>query len=447
MTAPPPSSEADTGAPLLSVTDLRTYFHTDAGVARSVDGVSFDVGRGETVGLVGESGCGKSVTALSLLRLVRRPGRIEAGSSVRFDGTELLSLDESAMRRIRGNRIAMVFQEPMSALNPVFTVGDQIAEVARVHEKVSRKAAWARAVEMLTLTGIPAPEQRATEYPHQLSGGMRQRVLIAMALMMNPALIIADEPTTALDVTIQAQILELLADLQQRLGTSILMITHDLGVIAGMATARGRDVRRPGGGGGGRGAAVRGAAPPVHRGSAAGHAAAGRAARAARRHSRHGAAAHRTGRWAAAFTTAARMRGSGACRSRRRSTRSARDIARAATWPWNRSAAPPRTSRSCCRTRHDRRRDGTRRRPRAARPHAAALGPRAREALPHPKGRVRPHRRPGARGGRRVVRRLSRRDAGTRRRIRLRQIHHRPARSCACSSRPPAASTSTARTC
>ena len=235
MTAPPQPSDAATGAPLLSVSDLRTYFHTDAGVARSVDGVSFDVGRGETVGLVGESGCGKSVTALSLLRLVRPPGRIEAGSSVRFEGTELLSLDEPAMRRIRGNRIAMIFQEPMSALNPVFTVGDQIAEVARVHEKVSRKAAWARAVEMLALTGIPAPEQRATEYPHQLSGGMRQRVLIAMALMMNPALVIADEPTTALDVTIQAQILELLTDLQQRLGTSILMITHDLGVIAGMA--------------------------------------------------------------------------------------------------------------------------------------------------------------------------------------------------------------------
>ena len=221
--------------PLLAVSDLRTYFHTDAGVARSVDGVSFTVDAGETVGLVGESGCGKSVTALSLMRLVRPPGRIEAGSSVRFEGRELLDLPEREMRRVRGNRMAMVFQEPMSALNPVFTVGDQVAEVARVHAGSSRREAWRKAVEMLALTGIPAPDQRAGEYPHQLSGGMRQRVLIAMALMMNPALVVADEPTTALDVTIQAQILELLADLQQRLGTSILMITHDLGVIAEVA--------------------------------------------------------------------------------------------------------------------------------------------------------------------------------------------------------------------
>ncbi len=219
-------------APLLSVTDLRTYFHTDGGVARSVDGVSFSVGRGETVGLVGESGCGKSVTALSLMRLIQSPGRIEAGSSVRFEGTELLTLSEGEMRRVRGNRMAMIFQEPMSALNPVFKVGDQIAEVARIHTSASRREAWRQAVAMLALTGMPAPEQRAHEYPHQLSGGMRQRVLIAMALMMDPALIVADEPTTALDVTIQAQILELLADLQRRLGMSILMITHDLGVIA-----------------------------------------------------------------------------------------------------------------------------------------------------------------------------------------------------------------------
>jgi oligopeptide/dipeptide ABC transporter ATP-binding protein len=221
--------------PLLAVSDLRTYFHTDAGVARSVDGVSFTVGAGETVGLVGESGCGKSVTALSLMRLVRAPGRIEAGSSIRFEGRELLGLPERDMRRVRGNRMAMVFQEPMSALNPVFTVGDQVAEVARVHTSMSRREAWQKAVDMLALTGIHAPEQRAGEYPHQLSGGMRQRVLIAMALMMNPALVVADEPTTALDVTIQAQILELLAELQGRLGTSILLITHDLGVIAEVA--------------------------------------------------------------------------------------------------------------------------------------------------------------------------------------------------------------------
>jgi oligopeptide/dipeptide ABC transporter ATP-binding protein len=219
-------------APLLSVRNLRTYFYTSAGVARAVDGVSFDIQPGETLGLVGESGCGKSVTAFSILRLIAQPGRIEPGSEIRFEGADLATVPERDIRRVRGNRIAMVFQEPMSALNPVFTVGDQIAEVARIHDHASRKDAWRRAVEMLALTGIPAPEQRATQYPHQLSGGMRQRVLIAMALMMKPALVVADEPTTALDVTIQAQILELLQELQQRLGTSILMITHDLGVIA-----------------------------------------------------------------------------------------------------------------------------------------------------------------------------------------------------------------------
>jgi peptide/nickel transport system ATP-binding protein len=218
--------------PLLSVENLRTYFHTPPSTARSVDGVSFVVNTGETLGIVGESGCGKSVTALSILRLIQPPGRIEDGSHIWFEGKDLVSVNDGVMRNIRGNRIAMIFQEPMSALNPVFTVGDQVAEVARVHGTGSRRAAWNRAVEMLALTGIPSPEERAKQYPHQLSGGMRQRVLIAMALMMNPALVIADEPTTALDVTIQAQILELLTDLQKRLGASILMITHDLGVIA-----------------------------------------------------------------------------------------------------------------------------------------------------------------------------------------------------------------------
>ena len=218
--------------PLLSVENLRTYFHMSSALARSVDGVSFVVNAGETVGIVGESGCGKSVTALSILRLIQPPGRIEEGSRIMFEGKDLVTLDDAGMRRIRGNRISMIFQEPMSALNPVFSVGDQVAEVARVHGTGSRKDAWNRAVEMLTLTGIPSPAERAKQYPHQLSGGMRQRVLIAMALIMNPALVIADEPTTALDVTIQAQILELLVDLQKRLGTSILMITHDLGVIA-----------------------------------------------------------------------------------------------------------------------------------------------------------------------------------------------------------------------
>jgi oligopeptide/dipeptide ABC transporter ATP-binding protein len=218
--------------PLLEIENLRTFFYTDNGVARAVDGVSFSVGVGETVGVVGESGCGKSVTALSILRLVRPPGRIEQGSVMRFEGRDLLGLDERAMQHVRGNRIAMVFQEPMTALNPVFTIGDQIGEVARIHAGASKRDAWARAIEMLKVVGIPAPEQRAGEYPHQLSGGMRQRVVIAMALVMNPALVIADEPTTALDVTIQAQILELLADLTKRLGTSVLLITHDLGVVA-----------------------------------------------------------------------------------------------------------------------------------------------------------------------------------------------------------------------
>ena len=217
---------------LLSIDNLRTWFYTDGGVARAVDGVSFDIAPGQTVGLVGESGCGKSVTALSILRLIAPPGRIESGSRMLFEGRDLMQLPDEEMRRIRGNRIAMIFQEPMTALNPVFTVGDQIAEVARVHERVSRRDAWNRAVEMLELVGIPAPAERAKEYPHQLSGGMRQRVVIAMALVMKPALVIADEPTTALDVTIQAQILELLADLQRRFGTSILLITHDMGVVA-----------------------------------------------------------------------------------------------------------------------------------------------------------------------------------------------------------------------
>jgi peptide/nickel transport system ATP-binding protein len=222
--------------PLLEVRDLRTYFHTDAGVARAVDGVSLSVERAETVGIVGESGSGKSVTALSILRLVRPPGRIESGSALTFDGRDLLAMSDSEIRDVRGARIAMVFQEPMTALNPVFTIGDQIAEVVRIHGAGTRQQANERAIEMLRLVGIPAPEQRAREYPHQLSGGMRQRVVIAMALVLNPALVIADEPTTALDVTIQAQILELMRDLQQKFGTAILLITHDLGVIAETAS-------------------------------------------------------------------------------------------------------------------------------------------------------------------------------------------------------------------
>src|SRR3954453_16939639 len=217
--------------PLLSIENLHTFFYTEAGVAPAVDGVSLHIDAGETLGLVGESGCGKSVTAMSVLRLIQPPGRIEAGSRLVFEDRDLMTISDRELRAIRGARIAMVFQEPMTALNPVFTVGDQIAEVVRIHGG-SKKEGWDRAVEMLRIVGIPSPEQRATEYPHQLSGGMRQRVVIAMALIMNPALVIADEPTTALDVTIQAQILELLADLTRRLGTSVLLITHDLGVVA-----------------------------------------------------------------------------------------------------------------------------------------------------------------------------------------------------------------------
>ena len=223
------------GTSLLRVHELRTTFPTPDGVARPVDGVSFEVGAGETVCLVGESGSGKSVTALSLLRLIPRPGAIAAESEIVFEDEQLLTLSDEEIRTVRGRRIGMVFQEPMASLNPVLTVGEQIAEVVRVHTNASRAAAWERAVEMLALTGIPAAAERASQYPHQLSGGMRQRVMIAMALVMHPALVIADEPTTALDVTIQAQILTLLRELQARLGMAILLITHDLGVVAEMA--------------------------------------------------------------------------------------------------------------------------------------------------------------------------------------------------------------------
>ncbi len=235
MTGPHTADTLPDVPPVLSVRDLRTYFHGGDAPARSVDGVSFDVLPGETLGVVGESGCGKSVTALSILQLIRPPGRIEPGSEIRFDGRDLLAMRERELRAIRGDRIAMIFQEPMTALNPVLTVGEQIAEVPRVHAGLGRKAAWARAVEMLEVVGIPDPARRAGDYPHQLSGGMRQRVMIAMALVMNPAVVIADEPTTALDVTIQAQILELLAEMQARLGTAIILITHDLGVVAEVA--------------------------------------------------------------------------------------------------------------------------------------------------------------------------------------------------------------------
>ena len=217
---------------LLDIRDLRTYFHTDDGVARAVDGLDLHVHRGEVVGLVGESGSGKSVTALSVMGLVSEPGRVEAGSGIALAGRELTSLGPKALRAIRGAEAAMIFQEPMSSLNPVFPIGDQIAEAIRAHGDASKAEARARAVELLEQVGLPDPERRVDEYPHQLSGGQRQRVMIAMALANQPSLLIADEPTTALDVTIQAQILELLLELRAEHGMGILLITHDLGVVA-----------------------------------------------------------------------------------------------------------------------------------------------------------------------------------------------------------------------
>jgi peptide/nickel transport system ATP-binding protein len=224
--------DRQTADTVLDVKGLDTVFFTNSGLFRAVDKVSLRVGRGETLAIVGESGCGKSVTALSIMRLVPDPpGRI-TGGSVMFEDTDLLSLDEAGMRAIRGNRISMIFQEPMTSLNPVMTIGQQIAEAVLLHRSMSRQEAWTQAIEMLRTVRIPSPEQRAREYPHQLSGGMRQRAMIAMALACRPALLIADEPTTALDVTIQAQILALILDLQKQLGMALILITHDLGVVA-----------------------------------------------------------------------------------------------------------------------------------------------------------------------------------------------------------------------
>jgi peptide/nickel transport system ATP-binding protein len=228
-------SRGASAAPLLSVRDLGVAFDTEAGVVRAVDGVSFDIYPGETLALVGESGSGKSVTAMSILRLIEPgSGRVVAGR-ILFEGRDLSSLAEDELRSVRGNRIAMVFQEPMSSLNPVFTLGSQIGEPLMIHRGLSAKRARAAAIELLELVNMPAPERRVDEYPHQLSGGMRQRAMLAMALTCRPSLLIADEPTTALDVTVQAQILELLARLQAELGMSILLITHDLGVVASVA--------------------------------------------------------------------------------------------------------------------------------------------------------------------------------------------------------------------
>jgi len=230
---PDTAAKAVPGAEVvLSVRDLSTRFFTRDGIVRAVDGLSFDVRRGETVCIVGESGCGKSVTALSVMQLLPEGvGRV-VGGSIRFEQTELTTLSEARMRAIRGNRISMIFQEPMTSLNPVLTVGEQIAESLRIHQRLDARSAAERAIEMLNTVRIADPRQRAGEYPHQLSGGMRQRVMIAMALACNPQVLIADEPTTALDVTIQAQILDLMLDLKERLGTAVLLITHDLGVVA-----------------------------------------------------------------------------------------------------------------------------------------------------------------------------------------------------------------------
>jgi peptide/nickel transport system ATP-binding protein/oligopeptide transport system ATP-binding protein len=220
---------------LLQVEEIKTYFYTFEGIARAVDDVSFSLEKGETLGLVGESGCGKSVTALSIMRLVPEPpGRVVHGT-IDFDGVNLLDLPMTKMRTIRGNRISMIFQEPMTSLNPVFTIGDQIAEMFVLHQKLSKKESWNRAIEMLKTVQIPSPERRVHEYPHQLSGGMRQRAMIAMALSCDPEILIADEPTTALDVTIQAQVIDLMLKLKEDFDAAIILITHDLGVVAEIA--------------------------------------------------------------------------------------------------------------------------------------------------------------------------------------------------------------------
>jgi oligopeptide/dipeptide ABC transporter ATP-binding protein len=219
---------------LLEVHNLKTYFYTEDGVVKAVDGVDLSVGRGEVLGLVGESGCGKSVTSLSIMRLIGIPGKVVEGEII-FEGRNLLELSESEMVHMRGNRMSMIFQQPQSSLNPVFKIGDQVAEVLQIHQNMGKEESWNKAVELLHLVGIPDPESKAHSFPHEVSGGQAQRVMIAMALALNPQLLIADEPTTALDVTIQAQILDLMRDLRTRMDTAVILITHDLGVISEMA--------------------------------------------------------------------------------------------------------------------------------------------------------------------------------------------------------------------
>jgi peptide/nickel transport system ATP-binding protein len=231
----PKLSETEMAEKILEVKNLQTSFFTEDGVVRAVDDVSFDVYKGRTLGIVGESGCGKSVTSLSIMRLIPNPPGKTTGGQILYKGKDLLQIPMSEMRKLRGNELSMIFQEPMTSLNPVFTIGNQIRETIALHQDLSKSAVKDRAVEMLKLVGIPSPEKRVNDYPHQLSGGMRQRVMIAMALSCNPNVLIADEPTTALDVTIQAQILDLLRDLQQRVGMGLILITHDLGVVAEVA--------------------------------------------------------------------------------------------------------------------------------------------------------------------------------------------------------------------
>lgn len=226
--------EDTTNKSLLEVRNLKTYFYTDDGVVKAVDGVDFYVKTGEVLGLVGESGCGKSVTSLSIMRLVGVPGKVVEGQ-ILFGGGNLLDIPENEMVKVRGNRISMIFQQPQSSLNPVFTVGDQVAEVLQIHQNLDKEASWRRAVELLSMVGIPDAVNKAKAYPHEMSGGQAQRVMIAMALAMTPELLIADEPTTALDVTIQAQILDLIREMRSRLSTAVILITHDLGIIAEMA--------------------------------------------------------------------------------------------------------------------------------------------------------------------------------------------------------------------
>lgn len=227
-------NESTQNKPLLEVKNLKTYFFTEDGVVKAVDGVDFHVHQGEVLGLVGESGCGKSVTSLSIMRLLGVPGKVVDGE-IYFAGQDLLKLPESEMVKMRGNRMSMIFQQPQSSLNPVFTVGDQVAEVLMIHQNLGKEAAWNRAVELLAMVGIPDPARKAKAFPHEMSGGQAQRVMIAMALALAPELLIADEPTTALDVTIQAQILDLIQEMREKLGTSVILITHDLGIIAEMA--------------------------------------------------------------------------------------------------------------------------------------------------------------------------------------------------------------------